>query len=65
MIMKIKDLTIEQILKIAKKYAWKCSKCPLIYVEHIECYNFCELKETEQKEIEESFEQEIEVDLDE
>lgn len=57
--MKFKNLTIGQIIEIAKKYAMGCSDCPLLRVDNLPCYNFCELDDEEQLKIEESLEQEI------
>ena len=59
--MKIKDLTIAKIIEIAKKYRKNRGKCPLVDIYELPCYDFCELKETKQIEIEKSFEEEIEV----
>ena len=60
---KIKDLTINEIIQIAKKYKGKCNKeCPLYNVKYIQCYNYCESCDSKQKDIEEDFEQGVDLD---
>lgn len=60
--MKIKELTLEKIIELSKKYSQNCTRCPLYSIPEIECYNFCELSREKQVVIECSLEQEIEVD---
>ena len=58
---KIKDLTLEEIIKFSKKYKNKCTECPLYSIKEIPCMTFCELARNKQRLIEKELDQEIEV----
>lgn len=62
---KIKDLTLGQIIQIAKKCDCKCNVCPLNNVFHIKCYEYCYCSQKTKKGIETDLEMEIEVEIDE
>ena len=61
---KIKDLTLEEIIKFSKKYKNKCTECPLYSIKEISCMTFCELSRNKQSLIEKELDQEIEVEDD-
>ena len=58
--MKLKDLTLDELIKIAKKYKGNCPKCPLYNVDLFPCFNFCDQSRSKQIVIDESLEVEIE-----
>ena len=61
---KIKDLTLEEIIKISQKYTNKCKECPLCSINEIPCMTFCGLARYKQRLIEKKLDQEIEVEED-
>lgn len=57
--MKLKELTLGQIIEIADKYKGNCSKCPLCKIVMIPCFEYCDTNKHRQNKIKESLEQEI------
>ena len=57
--MKLKDLTLGEIIEVANKYNGKCTKCPLYNADLLPCFKFCDQTRSKQIVIEESLEQEI------
>ena len=69
---KIKDLTIGELISIARKTIYlqesggnACSECPLEKVEYIECWEYCSKSKYQAKKIDYIINQEIEVNSDE
>ena len=62
---KIKNLTLEEFIELAKKHEKDCSRCPLCSILEIKCQNFCDLSSKEKMFVKIALDQEIEVDLDE
>jgi hypothetical protein len=56
--MKVKDLTLGQIIEIADKYKGNCSKCPLGNAS-FHCHNHCMISKEKERKIKESLEEEI------
>lgn len=68
---KIKDLTIEEFISIARKskdlqdiWGDSCPKCPLANVDDLECWNYCSKNEYQRRRIDNILNQEIEVEED-
>lgn len=57
---KLKDLTINEIIEIAKEHNCICGKCPLYEMFVIKCNDFCDLTLYEQLKVEQELEKEIE-----
>lgn len=57
---KIKDLTIGQIVEIAKNNKCNCNGCPLCKLSY-PCYDYCNLSNFDKRIYELSLEEEIEV----
>lgn len=69
---KIKDLTIEEFISLARKTKdsldgdfCSCNKCPLNEVEELECWKYCFQGEIRRRKIDNILNQEIEVEEDE
>lgn len=64
---KIKDLTLNELLEIAKKYNGRCineysfEMCPLYQFDNIPCHYYCDLPNSKKLIIMEELEKEIEV----
>lgn len=39
---KVGELTLNQIIKLAEKYKGNCTKCPLYEIHFVNCTNLCE-----------------------
>lgn len=47
---RIKDLTLGQIIEIAETYNKSCGRCPLFNTP-LHCFNFCDASEKKKKEL--------------
>lgn len=60
---KVGNLSLNQIIKLAEKYKGNCTECPLGNICFIDCFDFCEGDNTFKRDVKKEFKKEIEVDV--
>ena len=59
---KIKDLTLGEIIEIAKKYDGNCRKCPFIEIDILTCCTYCDSDEEIKNKIIDEILKEVDLD---